>query len=197
MINGIVKIFFCVVFLYSGVSYSQVKDTRSKPFTKYSTWLLLQAIPSPGIISDANDDNARVQFSLKWQITPLNISFRANKYVSPVQFFMINPVRRFTGSAELFIQPEVVTSSFKYSGFDRIGLNTGARVIIPVQEMGENIAVSLGGKYTFRKNSVSGDNGYAGVEAGVYFIGGLFGLQFTKNFNANNLYSASFYFKYY
>ncbi|MGV8016739.1 MAG: hypothetical protein AB2L26_00950 [Ignavibacteria bacterium] len=197
MINKVVKIFFCVVFLYSGVSYSQVKDTRSKPFTKYSTWLLLQAIPSPGIISDANDDNARVQFSLKWQITPLNISFKANKYVSPVQFFMINPVRRFTGSAELFIQPEVVTSSFKYSGFDRFGLNTGARVIIPVQEMGENIAVSLGGKYTFRKNTFSGDNGYAGVEAGVYFIGGLFGLQFTKNFNANNLYSASFYFKYY
>ena len=110
---------------------------------------------------------------------------------------MINPVRRVTGSAELFIQPEVATSSFEYSGFDKFALNTGARVIIPVQEMGENISMSLGGKYTFRKNSITNEYGYSGIEAGVYFFGGLFGFQFTKNFNKNNLYSISFYMKYF
>ncbi|MDD5361253.1 MAG: hypothetical protein PHN88_03920 [Ignavibacteria bacterium] len=148
-------------------------------------------------MSDANDNNARLQFSLRWQITPVNFSFKTNKFVSPVQFFMINPVRRVTGSAELFIQPEIATSGFKYSGFDNFGLNTGARVIIPVQEMGENISMSLGGKYTFRKNSITGDSGYPGVEAGVYFFGGIAGVQFTKNFNKNNLYSFSFYLKYF
>lgn len=110
---------------------------------------------------------------------------------------MINPVRRFTGSAELFVQPELATSSFSYSGYTQFGLNTGGRVIIPVQEMGENISMSLGGVYTFRKNSITGESGYPGVEAGVYFVGGMIGLQFTKNFNKNNLYSISFYLKYF
>ncbi len=158
---------------------------------------MLQAIPSPAFVSDANDDNARIQFSLRWQITPVNFSFRANRFVSPVQFFMINPVRRFTGSAELFVQPEVATMSFDYSGFSKFGLNTGGRIIIPVQEMGENISVSLGGVYTFRKNNITDENGYPGVEAGVYFLGGMAGLQFTKNFSKNNLYSVSFYIKYF
>lgn len=158
---------------------------------------MLQAVPSPAFVSDADDNNARVQFSLRWQITPVNFSFRANKFISPVQFFMVNPVRRFTGSAELFVQPEVAAMSFDYSGFKKFGLNTGARVILPVQEMGENISMSLGGVYTFRKNEITNEKGYAGVEAGVYFIGGMIGLQFTKNFSKNNLYSLSFYFKYF
>jgi hypothetical protein len=179
------------------VSFAQEKDLSEKTFTKYATWLLLQAIPSPAFVSDANDNNARIQFSLRWQITPINFSFKTNKFVSPVQFFMINPVRRVTGSAELFIQPEIATSGFEYSGFENFGLNTGTRVVIPVQEMGENISMSLGGKYTFRKNAITGENGYPGVEAGVYFFGGIIGVQFTKNFNKNNLYSFSFYLKYF
>lgn len=176
---------------------SQERDYSERPFAKYASWLLLQTIPSPTISGDADDNNARLQFSLRWQITPVNVSFRANRFVSPVQFFMINPVRRVTGSAEIFVQPELALSSYKYSGFDRFGINTGARVIIPVQELGENISVSLGGKYTFRKNVIIGDNGYPGIEAGVYFTGGLFGLQFTKNFNKNSPYSISFYLKYF
>jgi hypothetical protein len=58
------------------------------------------------IFQDADENNSRIQFGLRWQLIPVNISFRANDYISPVQFFMINPVRRFTGSFEVFVQPE-------------------------------------------------------------------------------------------
>ena len=176
--------------------YSQ-HDIKPDKKSKALTWSLIQLIPSPFFASDANENNARIQLSFQWQFIPLNFSFNANKYVSPIQFFMISPVRRFTGSAEIFVQPEIATTSFNYSGFKSFAVNVGSRLIIPVQEMGENISFSIGGKYSFRKNDITGEKGYPGVEAGVYFLGGQIGLQFVKNFNKNNLYSFGFYFKYY
>ena len=96
--------------------YSQ-HDIKPDKKSKALTWSLLQLVPSPIFASDANENNARIQLSFQWQFIPLNFSFNANKYVSPVQFFMISPVRRFTGSAEIFVQPEIATTSFNYSGF--------------------------------------------------------------------------------
>jgi len=197
MINRILLISVVLVVLIQSDSFSQQKDFTLNKKAKYLSWSLLQLIPSPTIVSDANNDNARVKFGFQWQFIPLNYSFRANKFVSPVQFFMINPVRRFTGSAELFVQPEIVTSSFKYSGFNIFAVSTGGRLVIPVQEMGENISASIGSKYTFRKNDITGENGYAGIEVGVYFFGGMAGFQFVKNFNKKNKFSASFYLKYF
>ncbi|MEI7485685.1 MAG: hypothetical protein WCK13_13320, partial [Ignavibacteriota bacterium] len=120
------------------ITNSSAQDTNftHRKTSKYLTWSLLQFIPSPTLVSDANKENARVQFGFQWQIIPVNFSFRANKFVSPVQFFMINPVRRVAGSAELFVQPEVVTSGFKYSGFNNFAVSTGGRFIIPIQELG-------------------------------------------------------------
>lgn len=180
-------------------SFSQEKeyDFAFRKGTKNLNWALLQLIPSPYFDNDANENDARIQFGFRWQFIPINFSFRANRFVSPVQFFMINPVRRFSGSVELFVQPEVVTSSYKYSGFNAIGAGTGARVIVPIQEMGENIAASFGAKYTFRKNDITGEDGYPGVEAGVYFLGGMMGVQFTKNFHNNNEYSFGLFIKYF
>ena len=191
----LIPIVFVVLFHLN--SFAQTKEFTFRKNTKYLTWGLLQLIPSPLVVSDANNDNARVQFGFQWQFIPVNFSFRANRFVSPVQFFMINPVRRFTGSAELFVQPEVVTSGFKYSGFNFFALNTGGRFIIPVQELGENISASLGAKYTFRKNDLMGESGYTGIEAGVYFFGGMVGFQFVKNFSNNNRFSLSLYMKYF
>ena len=196
MIRKILFLILLVVVL-SSCSFAQEREFAKRTKAKYINWGLLQLIPSPLFVSDANNDNARIQLGLQWQIIPLNYSFRANKFVSPLQSFMISPVRRFTGSAELFVQPEIVTSGFKYSGFNSFALNTGVRLIIPVQELGENISASLGAKYTFRKNDVKGDNGYPGIEAGIYFFGGMIGFQFVKNFNTNNKFSAAFYLKYF
>jgi len=183
--------------LISSFGTAQEREFKKRTKAKYINWSLLQLIPSPVFVNDANKDNARIQLGLQWQIIPLSYSFRANKFVSPFQSFMINPVRRFTGSAELFVQPEIVTSDFKYSGFKNFALNTGARFIIPVQELGENISASVGAKYSFRKNDITGDSGYPGLETGVYFFGGMIGFQFVKNFNTNNKYSAALYLKYF
>ena len=188
---------FIAIISSDSLSQEQEYDFAQRKGTKYLNWGLVQLIPSPYFDNDANAENARIQFGFRWQFIPINFSFRANRFVSPVQFFMINPVRRFSGSVELFVQPEVVTSSYKYSGFNSFGVGTGARVLIPIQEMGENIAASLGAKYTFRKNDVTGESGYPGIEAGVYFLGGMVGAQFVKNLHKNNEYSFGLYIKYF
>jgi hypothetical protein len=193
------KILFLIllVVVFSSCSFAQEREFAKRTKEKYINWSLLQLIPSPLFVSDANNNNSRVQLGFQWQIIPLNYSFRANKFVSPVQYFMISPARRFSGSAEIFVQPEIVTSGFKYSGFNFFALNTGGRFIIPIQELGENISASVGAKYTFRKNDFTGESGYTGIETGVYFFGGMIGFQFVKNFSNNNKYSVALYLKYF
>jgi len=164
---------------------------------KYISWTLLQAVPSFGFVQDANSNDARIQLALKWNITPVNFSFTANKYVSPFQFFMINPVRRNTGSIEIFIQPELATASYSYNNFNKFGLSTGTRLILPVSEMGENISASIGGKYNYR-NLNSGEKYQSfGIEAGIYFIAGIVGFQAGYNFDSRSRYTFNFYFKYF
>ncbi|MFC2092258.1 hypothetical protein ACFLSV_00020 [Bacteroidota bacterium] len=177
--------------------YSQFDDIKENKAKKYITWSLLQLIPSPTFYQDSYGDGVRIRFGFKWNITPINISFNPNKYVSPVQMFMISPIRRFTGSAELFVQPELATSSFEYSNLSVFGLSIGSRVILPIYEKGENLSFSLGGKYTYRKNFLEGKNYYYGAEAGLYFFAGMIGLQYTHNFETKTKYNISFYIKYF
>ena len=114
MFRKVLSISLMFIVVSASASFSQEKeyDFAFRKGTKYLNWTLLQLIPSPYFDNDANVDNARIQFGFRWQFIPVSYSFRANKFVSPVQFFMVNPVRRFSGSIELFVQPEVVTSSF-------------------------------------------------------------------------------------
>ena len=183
-------------------TYAQSKDGEEKitdeerVFARDLSWLITQLIPSPTWLNDRNADNNTLNFALRWQVTPLNISFSTNKYVSPVQFFFINPMRKYTGSLEFFVQPEVATGSIEYSGFNKTGLGVGSRVNIPVKNYGEHLYVSLGGKYTFRKNETENLNGYYGIEGGVYAIFGMLGIQGNYNFNDNSRYNFSIYFKY-
>jgi hypothetical protein len=186
-----------ILFLISFAETTFSQELTENRKAKYISWTLLQLVPSPALYQDANDENARILFGFKWHITPINISFNANKYVSPVQFFMINPVRRFTGSAEIFIQPELALASFKYSDLSIFGISTGPRIIIPLSEKGENLSFSIAGKFTYRKNFDKGENYYPGVEAGLYIYGGLLGLQYTQNFNTKTNYSFNLYIKYF
>lgn len=164
---------------------------------KYISWALYQLVPSPAFFQDANDNNARIQFGLKWHITPLSVSFWPNKYVSSVQSFFIYPARRFSGSAEIFIDPEIATSSFKYSDVGFFGTSVGSRIILPLSGKGENVCFSLGGKFTLRKNYDDGNNYYSGAEAGIYFFGGLVGFQYTRNFKTKTKYNFNLYIKYF
>jgi hypothetical protein len=189
------KLIVYLFILVNTVAYSQeYKENKS---VEYISWSLLQLIPSPVFYDDHNETDARLRFGLRWHITPVNISFSANQYVSPVQFFKINPVRRFAGSAELFIQPEIATGSFKYSDLNELGINFGSRVIFPLIERGEDLAFSLGGKYSLRESKVDTDESHFGVEAGLYFIGGIFGIQYTRNFDSKTNFNFSLYFKYF
>jgi hypothetical protein len=190
------KIFLIFVILINTPKiFSQ--DFKENTTKKYITWSLIQLVPSPTLFQDSDGDNSRVQFGLKWQIIPVNISFKTNKYVGNAQFFMINPVRRFTGSIEAFLQPEVTTAEFKYSGIKSLGLSAGSRIIFPLVEYGENLCGSIGMKYTFRKSLIEDKNGYAGLEAGIYTFGGMIGLQYTHNFNSRTNYNISLYLKYF
>lgn len=189
----IVLLFFILV-LTKDLFPQDFPDAKPNILT---SWAVLQLLPSPTFFQDANNENARVQFGFKWHITPLSISFRPNKYVSPVQSFFIYPARRFSGSAEIFIDPELATSSFKYSNISIFGVSLGSRVILPLTGKGENLCFSLGGKCTLRKNFGNDKNYYYGAEAGIYFFGGLMGFQYTQNFNTKTNYNINLYIKYF
>jgi len=163
----------------------------------YTSWAMMQIIPSPVIFQDSDGKNSKVQFGLRWQLIPLNISFRSNKYTTPLQFFKINPVRRFTGSMDIFVQPEWTVTGFKYSGLSRFGLSAGSRIILPIKGDGEKISFSVGGKYTHRNDNLTGRNGYWSAEGGLYFLFGFVGLQFSYNFDERSRYNIGFYLKYF
>ena len=184
-----------LIFLITQNIFSQ--DYPDNNSNKALSWALLQIIPSPTFFQDSNNDNARIQFGFKWHITPLSVSFRPNKYVSPVQSFFIYPARRFSGSLEVFVEPELSTSSFKYSDLSVFGVSMGPRIILPIYSKGETMCFSLGGKYTYRKNFSEDKNYYYGAEAGIYFFGGLVGFQYTQNFNTKTNYNLGIYIKYF
>jgi hypothetical protein len=188
-----ILIIFAIVFS-TKLSYSQ---DRTDNTAKYLSWGILQTIPSPVLFQDSNDKEARVIFGLRWQITPVNISFRSNRFDSPFQFFMINPVRKFTGSVELFLQPELASDEFEYSSLSRFGLGAGSRLIIPISGDGQNISASIGGKYNYRKDFSGGSDHYFGIETGIYFIYGILGIQFNYNFDKKTKYNIGIYFKFF
>jgi hypothetical protein len=174
---------------------SQVKSNNS--LWKWSTWAVLQAIPSPSFFEDRNDSNSGLKFGLEWQLIPFSYSFNSNKYVSKLNFFYIKPSKRFSGSAEIFFEPSYITGSFKYSELKKFMYKTGARIVLPIAHKGEYFAFSMGGGYYFQE-TVSGKvvDG-ATYEAGIYTLYGMMGLKFNYNQKANSRYNIGIYFKYF
>ncbi|MBA3706817.1 MAG: hypothetical protein H0W84_13225, partial [Bacteroidetes bacterium] len=82
------------------------------------------------------------------------------------------------------------------SGFNKVGIAAGSRLNIPLKNLGEHLYMSLGAKYTFRKNNIENRNGYYGIEGGVYAIFGFIGLQLNYNFDNNSKYNFGIYIKY-
>ena len=184
-----------LILLSPGMSFSQSLYTNK--FTEWTTWTLLQTIPSPTFYQDRNDSDSRLQFGFRWHITPVNYSFNANKLVPATQFFKVNPVRRYGGSIELFAQPEWATGGFQYSDFNRFNLATGVRGFIPAVEYGEYLCFSVAGKYNFRKNKQDQNIGYYSAEAGIYTLFGILGLVADYNFTSQSRYNISINLKYY
>ena len=157
----------------------------------------MQAIPSPVYFEDSDSKHSLFKFGLQWNITPLSYSFGSNKMVSPLSFFFIRPVKRFSGSIELFFQPSLITGSYKYAQLKKFLFNSGARFILPVAQRGEYLALGLGMGY-YNEKSVS-SNIYEGMsyEASILSFYGMLGLKFMYKQNAPAKIEFGIYFKYY
>lgn len=184
-----------VFILFQYPAFTQLKDEN--PLIKWGSWALLQALPSPIFFEDRNDSESRLKFGLEWQVIPFSYSFNSNKYVSRFNFFHIKPSKRFSGSAELFFEPSIVTGSFKYADLKKFIYKAGARIVLPVAQRGEYFAISFGaGYYSQKKNNGELIDGitYEGV---LYTLFGMAGLKFNYNQNAVSRFSIGLYLKYY
>ncbi len=148
-------------------------------------WGILQTVPSPVLVDDRGPAGNGIVTSLRWQVVPVNVSWNANKFVSPVEGFFVNPIRRYGGSAELFFQPEWALTSFENSGLQRFSAGAGLRVVLPLIGDGEYLACSFGGKHMFRWNANNSSEGSNAVELGLYTFLGIVGLQ--TSFDTSNL----------
>ncbi|RPI15392.1 MAG: hypothetical protein EHM58_14280 [Ignavibacteriae bacterium] len=176
-------------------SLSQVKTNNE--LLKWTTWILTQAIPSVTYYEDRNETDSRLKFGLQWQVIPLSYSFNSNKYVSPVSSFFISPSKRFSGSAEIFFQPEFIPGNFKYADLKKFMFKTGIRAIVPVFHKGEYLSFSLGAGYYQQKNSSNNIIDGLTYEAAVYSFYGMLGVKFNYNNKAVSRYNFGLYFKYY
>ena len=191
------RFLLAILLILSGLTstYSQLKSRNE--LLKWSTWAALQTVPSITFFEDRNENNSALKFGLQWQVIPFSYSFNANKYVSKLNFFFIQPVKRYSGSAELFFQPEYITGEFKYAGLKKFMFKSGARVVLPVFQKGEYLSFSLGAGY-YNQRLVQNMN-IDGItyEAAVYSFFGMLGLKLNYNQNAVSRYSFGLYFKYY
>jgi hypothetical protein len=186
---------FFLIILFTGKDII-AQDYRNRTL-EWSTWILVQAVPSPALFDDRNDNDSRLQFGLRWQVTPFSYCFNTNKLTSPVSFFKVNPLRRHSGSVELLAEPEWTTGGYKYSNLERFSLASGIRGFIPLQEYGEYLSASLALKYNFHKNTAGENKNYPGIEAGIYTFFGMAGLKFNYNFSDETRYNISLNIKYY
>jgi hypothetical protein len=191
--NKIILLVFLV--LVAGNSYSQERNKNY--FVQWTTWTLIQAIPSPVFFQDNNETDSRMQFGLRWHITPINYSFNTNKFISPVSFFVVNPLNRYGGSIEAIIQPEWSTSEYKYSELNRFQVGSGIRGYVPLIEEGEVLSISLAGKYKFRTDTKGTSQDTWSAEIGFYTFYGIIGLQFNYNLSSESKFDIGLSLKYY
>ena len=192
--NGLILLYTCANLVFTASSEAQLKDENL--LVKWTSWALLQAIPSPGFYEDRNDFESGIKFGIEWQVIPISYSFNANKYVSNFSFLHIKPNKRFSGSAEIFFEPAIVPGGFKRNDLNKFSYKAGVRTVIPLFHRGEYLSFSLGAGY-YRQSSPA--EKYDGItyEAGVYSFFGMLGLKFNYNQNAVSRYNIGLYIKYY
>lgn len=141
-----------------------VSPTRS-PLLYGGIWAGAQLVPSPLLITG----DRHVGAGLRWQVTPLLISFGVQK--RPLRLFFVPPIARHSGSLELHASPEWACCA-PDDGTSWL-LRTGVRAYLPLMKHGEALSLSLGGSYHFADR-----RGFAG-DVGVYTLQGVLGLNVT------------------
>jgi hypothetical protein len=130
-------------------------------------WAVTQLLPSPGLRIRTKDGD--VAFTLRWQLTPLLWSFGVRDEVTPWRSLVVEPLVRYGGSVELFVAADYVGRGYIE---DRFGFRGGMRIYVPLLQHGENLAFSLGASYSYLAERHG-----LGLEAGVYVLYGVLGLQ--------------------
>lgn len=187
-----------ILFIIAGFPQGASSQLREEnALLKWTSWAVLQAIPSPTFAEDRNNSESRLKFGFEWQVIPFSYSFGVNKYMSPISSFFIRPVKRFTGSAEAYFEPSLMTGDYKYAGLRKFSIKTGARLLLPLAHKGEYLAVSLGAGYYSQKRI--GGELIDGVtyEAGLYTMFGMLGLKFNYNQKADSRFNLTLFIKYY
>ena len=192
---GALLLISLLITLSPSKTLSQVKFKN--PVLKWTSWTLLQLLPSITFFDDNNENNSRLNFGLEWQVIPFSYAFNTNKYVSAASFFYINPTKRFAGSVEAFFEPEYATGSFKYSNLKNFMYKTGGRFVMPAAQRGEYLAFSIGAGYYSQKTIDNKIVDGITYEAGIYSFFGMLGLKFNYNQNGNSRYNFGLYLKYY
>jgi hypothetical protein len=131
-------------------------------------WAATQLAPSPELLLGSRD--GMVHSGLRWQVTPLAYSFGINRATNPWRTLVVEPLARHSGSIELYVAPELVF----FDGTKAL-LRPGIRAYAPLFEHGEALSVSIGSSY----QRFIGRDAVA-LEAGVYFLFGILGVQWTQ-----------------
>ena len=64
-------IFVLLIFLLTS-SCVHAQADREEPIVKWTTWAILQALPSPVFFEDNGNGNHGTEFGFEWQVTPLS-----------------------------------------------------------------------------------------------------------------------------
>jgi hypothetical protein len=162
------------VALLAGLAPSSASADENAPREPAVTvtwpWLLTQLVPSPELVYG----DATARFGVRWQVTPLLFSWGIHRGLSPWRFLVAEPYVRQSGSIELYLTPEYVSSGGSLG--DGGILRTGLRSYFPLVEHGEYLSVSIGASQFFYE----GRSG-AAYEAGIYTLYGVVGLQVTAS----------------
>jgi hypothetical protein len=150
-------------------SLNSSSKSVTEPNIKFGwKWGVSQLIPSPEWITTSY----RAKFGMRWQITPLLFSFGMNKKLSPWKYFMVSPLSRQSGSAEIFITPEYLNIEKKLK--DKWLFRSGVRIYLPLWQKGEYASLSVAASYY----NFNGQNGIS-YEGGLYLFAGILGFQTT------------------
>lgn len=165
VIVGSILLFTNILFSQGKIHDASVTEPDIHPSLM---WSIAQFIPSPEWITSS--DGSR--FGIRWQVTPLLYSFGINKKLSPLRYFIAEPLVRQSGSVELFFTPEYLNLEDKLK--DKWLFRGGARIYIPLWQRGEYLSASLAASY-YNFNGVNGIS----YEGGIYLFAGILGFQTT------------------
>jgi hypothetical protein len=149
------------VFLGSATASASASEPRDVHPPPTLFWIFAQTIPSPEVAFGGASPGA----GLRWQLTPLLYSWGMYRKLSPWRTMVVEPLTRQSGSLELFVSPEFISTNHA-----EWLMRVGVHATFPIRERGEKLAFTLGA------GAVFGAESSAEIEAGVTVFFGTFGL---------------------